>query len=59
MFIGTDLVMIKQELGIPHNASFDKTIYSLYYSNRRREIVSKVSEETKESFFEVEKVLNF
>jgi hypothetical protein len=59
MFIGTDLVMIRQELGIPHNASFDKTIYSLYYSNRRKEIVSKVSEETKKLFFEVEKVLNF
>jgi hypothetical protein len=50
MFEGTDLKLIKSELGIPTNSSFEKTILTWYYSKSQKVIFSKISGATKENF---------
>ena len=41
--------MIRKELGIPTNTAFEKTILMLYFSDKRKDIVSKISKETKKT----------
>ena len=59
MFAGNDLVMIREELQLPSNTSFDRTIYSLYYDSRKDGILSKISSETKNAFSNIDGILNF
>lgn len=49
LFAGGDLKMIKQELGIPTNTAFERTILMLYFSDKRKEIVAKISDNTKKA----------
>lgn len=49
LFLGGDLKMIKQELSLPTNAAFEKTILMLYFSDKRKEIMDKVSDDTKKA----------
>jgi hypothetical protein len=49
LFAGGDLKMIKQELGIPTNTAFEKTVLMLYFSEKRKEIVDKISDDTKKT----------
>ncbi len=58
LFAGGDLKMIKQELGIPTNTAFEKTVLMLYFSDRRKEIVNKISEETKRAVAHVYDKIN-
>ena len=50
LFAGTDLHMIKTELGLPKNTGFAKTLAALFYDSRRQEILNTVSSETKRNF---------
>ena len=59
MFAGNDLVMIREELQLPRSTSFDRTIYSLYYDSRKDGILSKISSETKNTFSNIDGILNF
>jgi predicted ATP-binding protein involved in virulence len=49
LFAGGDLKMIRQELGIPTNTAFEKTVLMLYFSDKRKEIVDKISDDTKKA----------
>ena len=49
LFSGTDMKMIRKELEIPINTAFEKTILMLYFSDKKKDIVSKISNETKKA----------
>ncbi len=53
LFTGNDLVMIKDELGLNRNSSFEKTILSLFYSKNKNKILKKISKDTKGNFKKV------
>ena len=55
LFSGTDMKMIRQELVIPANTAFEKTILMLYFSDNRKAIVNKISSETKKAVAHVYK----
>lgn len=46
VFDGQDMSMIKNELELPKNTSFDKTITSLYYSDNRENVINNISART-------------
>jgi hypothetical protein len=50
---GTDLVMIRRQLGLSKTTSFDKTIVTWFYSEERDRLTEAVSENTKDSFREL------
>ncbi|HEX5702918.1 MAG TPA: AAA family ATPase [Pyrinomonadaceae bacterium] len=50
LFTGNDIRMIKNELDIPNNSSFQKVIATLFYHARKVEIVGRLSKETKKNF---------
>lgn len=52
-FSGDDLKMIKEQLGIPRNATFEKTIMLLFHSPNREQIIARISDETLRNFREV------
>ncbi|MBP9701882.1 MAG: AAA family ATPase [Candidatus Pacebacteria bacterium] len=56
---GVDMLMIKNELDILGNSSFEKTIASLFYSNGRAKILEKVSTKTFENFETVQSLFKF
>ena len=53
LFVGNDFIMIKNELGLNKNSSFEKTILSLFYSSYKTKILKKISKETKDNFKKV------
>ena len=55
LFSGTDMKMIRQELVIPANTAFEKSILMLYFSDNRKVIVNKISNETKKAVAHVYK----
>lgn len=55
LFVGADMKMIRQELDIPANTAFEKTILMLYFSDKRKDIISKISSETKKAVIYVYK----
>lgn len=55
LFSGADMKMIRQELNIPANTAFEKTILMLYFSDNRKNIVNKISDETKKAVAHVYK----
>jgi predicted ATP-dependent endonuclease of OLD family len=59
LFEGDDIVLIKNELNIPSNTNFDKTITTLFYSKDRDKIIRKVSVQTKKNFKAVLESLSF
>lgn len=48
--VGNDLKVIRTELDIPSNSSFDKTITTLYYSSKRDKILKGLQGETASKF---------
>jgi len=50
LFEGKDIRLIKKEIGLPNNASFNKTILTLYYSEKKSNIIKILSQETKDRF---------
>ncbi len=53
LFLGDDLKLIREELLIPKSSSFEKTRSSLYFSEKKSKILSKISERTTSNFDEV------
>lgn len=53
LFAGTDLVMVRSELELPSDCSFEKTILALFHSSRRAELVNKFGPETRRNFEEL------
>ena len=53
LFDKSDLALMGTECGIPSNAKFNKVILTTYYSDRRDEILDKVSATTKKAFADV------
>lgn len=55
LFSGEDVTMLRSELDLPKNCSFEKTIATLFYSHRRGELIQKIASTTRanfEKFFE-------
>jgi hypothetical protein len=50
LFHGDDLVMIREELELAQNCSFERTIHALFYSPLRVEVVQRVSTATRLAF---------
>lgn len=50
LFIGTDIELIKKSLDLPKDVSFNKTISALFFSEKRSEIISLISQKTKDNF---------
>lgn len=50
LFDGSDLVMIRAELGLATDTSFTRTIHAWYYSALRGEIALKISPRTRQNF---------
>jgi energy-coupling factor transporter ATP-binding protein EcfA2 len=50
LFAGEDMIMIRTELSITSKSSFEKTILTLFYSEKRDEILGKISDETRTNF---------
>jgi len=53
-----DIQTIKKELGIPKNSNFRKTIVTLFYSDRKKEIIKKLIK-TKENFSRIKSLFSF
>ena len=53
LFSGEDLHLIRDELGISLNSSFEKTISTLFYSFKKTAILNKISNTTKLKFKDV------
>ena len=58
LFAGGDLKMIKQELGVPINTAFERTVLMLYFSDKRKEIFGKISDVTKKAIKHVYTKIN-
>lgn len=50
LFIGSDMSLIRSELGINSNSSFERTIATLFFSPIRKNIVARISAKTVENF---------
>jgi hypothetical protein len=50
LFEGSDMTMIRSELQLSSDCSFEKTLQGLFYSTKRREIVAKFSQKTRVNF---------
>jgi hypothetical protein len=53
LFDGQDLVLLRTELGLPNDVSFEKTVTAWYYSSRRNELLGRVSAGTRRNFEEL------
>ena len=58
MFDGTDFVLIRQELGLAEDTSFERTMLSLHYSSAKQSIVERMSQGTRTQFEELFKHLD-
>lgn len=59
LFNSSDLHLIKTELNLDNDVSFERKISSLYFSDKRQEILNKISEITIGNFREVFNLFNF
>jgi predicted ATP-dependent endonuclease of OLD family len=59
LFTSEDMKLIREELGLPQNSSFEKKLINLYYSTQRNSILAKISPETRSRFDEVFKTLGY
>jgi predicted ATP-dependent endonuclease of OLD family len=57
LFEGKDLLLIRNELQIPKQTSFEKTIAELFFSKNREKIMYKISPDTKNRFKNVMSLL--
>jgi ABC-type cobalamin/Fe3+-siderophores transport system ATPase subunit len=58
LFDGGDLKRIRSELGLAGNCSFERTLHALFYSSRRTELVSGMSEATVKNFSDLFEALS-
>lgn len=56
---GDDMKLIKSELEIPSNSSFQKVMMGLYFSDKKKKILKRVSAKTKDNFTLVLKNMKF
>lgn len=59
LFDGNDIKMVKESLKLNDDAQFNKVIIALFYSEKRKDIVGKISIKTKENFKDVLRYLQF
>ncbi len=59
LFHHSDLKIIKEELSLPNNSSFEKIIVNLFYSSKKEEIKAKIGKETMDNFRELTKLITF
>lgn len=59
LFAQDDIRTIREELGLPRNTSFDKTIATWFYSDRRDRLQRSLSKETRRNFQEVFSLFNW
>jgi hypothetical protein len=57
LFSGSDMIMIRRELGLPADCSFEKTVLSLFHSTRRSEVFNMIGVETRRNFEQVYETL--
>jgi len=59
LFVSNDLMMIREDLGIPTNSSFEKTILTLFYAPKAKRILilKRVSTKTRQNFRDVLDIL--
>ena len=50
LFDGEDLLMLRRELGIESDTSFEKTLASVFYSPRKGELAGKIGKATSQRF---------
>ena len=50
LFSGDDLVMVRRELALASDCSFERTILTLFHSPRRAEVVNMIGAETRRNF---------
>jgi hypothetical protein len=50
LFDGRDLSLMRTEMGLAGNCSFERTLQAVFYSPRRAEVVAQVGSVTKDSF---------
>lgn len=53
MFDGGDLVLVRQELGLAQDTSFERTMLALFYSSAKQSIVERMSQVTHTRFNEL------
>ena len=53
LFEGEDLQRIREQLGIPRNSSFEKTIAALHFAPEKANIMAKISDQTRRNFDEL------
>jgi len=53
LYNGIDLKMIREELGMPSNLSFEKTILLFFYNENREMVLKRISERTRLNFEKV------
>ncbi|MFZ1809218.1 MAG: AAA family ATPase [Cyclobacteriaceae bacterium] len=58
IFAGEDIKLIKKELGLSDNVSFERVIASLYFSEKKEYIKSIVSDKTRDNFEKVREHLD-
>jgi hypothetical protein len=57
MFDGSDIVLIRQELSLAEDVSFERTMLALFYSSAKQSIVGRMTDVTKTRFEELFKHL--
>jgi energy-coupling factor transporter ATP-binding protein EcfA2 len=53
LFDGQDLTVIRSELGLAADCSFERTLHALFYSKKRSELVNGMGDQTKRNFTEL------
>jgi hypothetical protein len=53
LFDGSDILLLKRELGLPSEASFEKVLAAWFFSSRRNELHAAISTRTKQHFEEL------
>jgi hypothetical protein len=58
LFNGEDLKMVREQLALNPNCSFERTLHALFYSDLRAEIIQGFSSETRSAFQELYETLS-
>jgi hypothetical protein len=58
MFDGGDFVLMRQELGLAEDTSFERTVLALFYSPAKQSLLQRISQVTKTRFEELFQHLN-
>lgn len=58
LFDGNDMTMLRSELELSSNSSFERVLHTFFYSDRREELLNKIGPSTKKNFEDVFANLN-